>query len=128
MKLRIKGDSLRLRLTRSEVDQLSADSQISVDTHFADATLSYTLRTDPGEKQLSASLRDNRLTIMLPESQVQSWAATDQVSLRGQHGPLQILVEKDFSCLQPREGEDDSDAFPHPNHVGDFTVSDGQKT
>ena len=29
--------------------------------------------------------------------------------------PLRILVEKDFACLVEREGEDDSDAFPHPD-------------
>ena len=33
-------------------------------------------------------------------------------------GPLVILVEKDFQCLQPRDPglrEDDSDAYPNPN-------------
>ena len=28
---------------------------------------------------------------------------------------LAILVEKDFACLAPREGEDESDMFPHPD-------------
>ncbi len=27
---------------------------------------------------------------------------------------LSILVEKDFACLAPREGEDDSDMYAHP--------------
>jgi hypothetical protein len=27
---------------------------------------------------------------------------------------LGILVEKDFACLAPREGEDESDMYPHP--------------
>ena len=27
---------------------------------------------------------------------------------------LKILVEKDFACLVAREGEDESDMFPHP--------------
>ncbi len=27
---------------------------------------------------------------------------------------LKILVEKDFACLAPREGEDESDMYPHP--------------
>jgi hypothetical protein len=27
---------------------------------------------------------------------------------------LRILVEKDFACLAPREGEDESDMFPNP--------------
>ena len=27
---------------------------------------------------------------------------------------LKILVDKDFACLAPREGEDESDMIPHP--------------
>jgi hypothetical protein len=29
-------------------------------------------------------------------------------------GQLSILVEKDFACLSPREGEDEMELFPHP--------------
>jgi hypothetical protein len=32
---------------------------------------------------------------------------------------LKILVEKDFACLAPREGEDESDMFPHPKAATD---------
>lgn len=117
MKLRIKGDSLRLRLTRGEVGQLAATGKISVDMHLADARLTYALNSDPDSQQFLAVFSESCLTVSLPESMVQQWADTDKVSLRGQHGPLQILVEKDFSCLQPREGEDDADAFPHPGQV-----------
>jgi hypothetical protein len=28
---------------------------------------------------------------------------------------LRILVEKDWNCLTPRAGEDDSDSFANPN-------------
>jgi hypothetical protein len=57
--------------------------------------------------------------VRLPESLVLSWAATEQVSMAGEQAldegrVLQILVEKDFACLAPREGEDESDMFPHP--------------
>jgi len=27
---------------------------------------------------------------------------------------LSILVEKDFACLAPREGEDETDMYPNP--------------
>ena len=32
-------------------------------------------------------------------------------------GEPKILIEKDWSCLKPREGEDDSDAYPHPEQT-----------
>jgi hypothetical protein len=47
------------------------------------------------------------------------WAASELVSIDGEQGlddgsVLRILVEKDFACLAPRAGEDESDMFPHP--------------
>ena len=63
---------------------------------------------------------DNVLTVRLPESIVLAWATTEQVSIEGEQSlddgeKLRILVEKDFACLAPREGEDESDMYPHPN-------------
>jgi len=56
---------------------------------------------------------------MLPEADVMRWAATEQVSIAANETLddgdfLKILVEKDFACLAPREGEDESDMYPHP--------------
>ena len=46
------------------------------------------------------------------------WAAGNDVSLHGEqpleHGVLRILVEKDFTCVEPRDGEDQSDLYPNP--------------
>ena len=66
-----------------------------------------------------AFLSDSKVTVRLPESSVRAWANSEQVSISGeqQHNngeKLVILVEKDFACLTPREGEDESDMFPHP--------------
>jgi hypothetical protein len=42
----------------------------------------------------------------------------NDVSLHGEqpleHGVLRILVEKDFTCVEPRDGEDQSDLYPNP--------------
>ena len=48
-----------------------------------------------------------------------AWANSEQVSISGEQvlddgEKLNILVEKDFACLAPREGEDESDMFEHP--------------
>ena len=41
------------------------------------------------------------------------------MSLRGEQslgdGTLSLLIEKDFKCLTPREGEDEYDGFANPN-------------
>ncbi len=122
MKLRIRGDSLRLRLKRGEVDQIAAGTSIVEETHFPDSILTY--RLDVSENQdISASFDNGSLVISLPKSRVSDWAGTDEVSLHAQQklsgaGSLSLLIEKDFSCLEAghhRDGEDDEDTFPHPS-------------
>ena len=122
MKLRIRGDSIRLRLKRGEVDQIAAGTSIVEETHFPNSVLTFRLDvTDNND--ISASFDDRSLVISLPKSKVLDWASTDEVSLHAEQqlsgtGVLSLLIEKDFSCLEPghhRDGEDDEDTFPHPS-------------
>ena len=116
MKLRIKGDSIRLRLTRGEVAQLVASGTV------ADATLlpvgpgfGYQLRTDPLARAPSATFEAGVLGVAVPKALAEAWAASEEVAIRAElpvaGGTLLILVEKDFPCQTVRDGEDDSDAF-----------------
>ena len=122
MKLRIRGNTLRLRLKRSEVEQISSGQSIVEQTCFPDSVLTYRLDVSDEDK-FSVSFNDGNLTIGLPKSDVAQWAQTDQVSLVAEQilrtsDALSILIEKDFSCLVPghhRPSEDDADTFPHPD-------------
>lgn len=122
MKLRIRGDSLRLRLKRGEVDQIAAGGSIVEETHFPDSVLTYRLDVSEDD-DMSANFERGSLVISLPKSKVSDWAGSDEVSLSAEQklagaGSLSLLVEKDFSCLEPghhRDGEDDEDTFPHPS-------------
>jgi hypothetical protein len=122
MKLRIRGDSLRLRLKRSEVDLLAAGKSIVEETHFPGAVLRYRLDVT-GEETMQAQLENSSLIIRLPASQISGWATTDEVSILAEQDlpggdKLTLLVEKDFSCLEPghhRDCEDDEDTFAHPS-------------
>jgi hypothetical protein len=122
MKIRFRGDNVRLRLKRSEVDQIAAGSPIVEETHFPDSVLAYRLEVSE-ENEIAASFGNSGLVIGLPRLQVREWAGTDQVSLYAEQdipgvGPLALLIEKDFSCLAPgdhRGSEDDEDTYPHPN-------------
>jgi len=60
------------------------------------------------------------LTVRVPAMDIENWAASEQVAIRSEQvlsdgDPLKILIEKDFACLAPRDGEDEADMFPHPN-------------
>ena len=64
-------------------------------------------------------IRDNSIRLRLTRAEVMQWAASEQVSIAADETlddgeSLKILVEKDFACLAPREGEDESDRYPHP--------------
>ena len=131
MKLRIRDNSIRLRLTRGEVEQLRDEGVVQAITSFPGGReFRYEVESSPASVNPGAFLSDNRITVRLPESGVGAWAASEQVSLTGeqQHENgelLSILVEKDFTCLAPREGEDESDMYPHPDAQSD-EGGDGQ--
>ena len=122
MKLRIRGNSIRLRLKQGEVAQVAAGESIVEETHFPGSVL--TCRLDVSEtNDIEANFSDGNLGISLPASQVLGWATTDEVSLTATQdlpggATLNLLIEKDFSCLEPghgRDHEDDADSFPHPS-------------
>ena len=121
LKLRIKDNSIRFRLTRSEVDALRESGVMAATTGFpGGGSLQYRVESSPASVQPAAFFSDNSLTVRLPEAAVHEWASAEQVSLAGEQvlddgETLQILVEKDFSCLTPREGEDESDMYAHPD-------------
>ena len=122
MKLRIRGDSLRLRLTQGEVSRLLAKDRVSESVHFSSSTadlLTYSLKACEHATQVSAHFGNGEILVNLPTLLVESWANTNQVGIEytqplGEGRGLQIVIEKDFLCLQPRPGEDQSDNFPHP--------------
>lgn len=120
MKLRIRDNSIRLRLTRGEVDSLHADGFVKARTEFPGGhEFGYELESSPASVQPEASFSDRVITVRVPEAMALAWASTEQVSMQGEQflddgEKLTILVEKDFTCLAPREGEDESDMYPNP--------------
>ena len=121
MKLRIRADSIRLRLKRSEVDQLATGASIVEETHFPNAVLTYSLGVSDN-RSISATFDNGSLVVSMPRSKVLDWASTDQVSLFEEQkltgsDSLSLLIEKDFKCLEPghhRDCADDEDTFTHP--------------
>lgn len=119
MKLRIRDNSVRLRLTRSEVDTLREEGLVEARTDFPGGIdFQYVLESSPASVKPGAFFSNKVMTVRLPETTVLDWATTDQVSIQGEQqlddgGTLSILVEKDFQCLTDRD-EDESDMFPHP--------------
>jgi hypothetical protein len=113
MKLRIRGNSLRLRLSQREVTQLEQQGRVEDSIAFGPTKLTYVLTTSAVDR-IGATYEDSRIVVTLPKERAQAWTSSEEVGVEHDDGSLRILVEKDWSCLAPRAGEDDSDAFPHP--------------
>ncbi|MDH3266138.1 MAG: hypothetical protein OEM25_04150 [Gammaproteobacteria bacterium] len=121
MKLRIRDNSVRVRLSQSEVNSLHRDGVVSARIGFPGAReFQYVVESNPAVVSPGVFLSNCILTVRLPELTVHTWATTKQVTIEGEQ-PLEdgeivrVLIEKDFACLAPRDGEDDSDMYPHPN-------------
>jgi hypothetical protein len=120
MKLRTLDNSIRLRLTRAEVELAATDGIVKSSVSFPEnAALVYILESSPANVSTSAFFSGGELTVRLPESDVREWASSERVSIAAEQilengQVLHILVEKDFACLAPREGEDASEMFPNP--------------
>lgn len=120
MKLRILDNSLRLRLSQSEVRTLAEQGRIEAHTHFpGGAVLQYSLEGRAELTTVEASLTGQEILVQLPSTMVKDWADSNTISLRANNElpggeTLSILIEKDFKCLTDRPHEDESDLFPHP--------------
>ncbi len=119
MKLRIQGNSLRLRLNQSEVAQFSKTGFVEDSIQFAPgAHFAYTLESMSSLSAPQAHFANGSLSIRVPGADANDWVRSDRVGISGDQ-PLEsgkrlsILIEKDFQCLHGDEARD-PDAYPNP--------------
>lgn len=115
MKLRIKGNAIRFRLTQTEVAQLGAGATLRDATEFAPSQRLTWLLQPAAIPAIEATFRDATVSVRLPDSDVQTWAGSDTVGIYGQAGMLEVSVEKDFRCLTGGGSAEEADAFPNPH-------------
>ncbi len=121
MKLRIKGNSIRLRLSKPEVEKLSAEGMIEEQTSFANSSLIYAIKKEVDGSDIKADFNINQLTVYIPENLIVHWPFNNVISLDnrqsdGSYPDLYILIEKDFKCID-NSSEDQSDNYDHPNKI-----------
>ena len=121
MKLRIKGNFVRYRLTKSEVENFSKDGYLEESTNFLSGELKYVLKAKKGIDQLEVDYENNTITLYFPDAEKLTWFQTEKVGFKNSMSlpngqEIGLLIEKDFVCLDDVE-EDQSDNFPNPNAV-----------
>ena len=123
MKLRIRGNSLRLRLTKSEVAEIGAGGTVEETVEFGGEPpqrFIYALMSTDNVENPTAVFDAGRITVFISKAQAGEWSRTNQIGIEAEKSigadgrMLRILIEKDFSCLEPRAGEEDVDTFAHP--------------
>ena len=122
MKLRIKGNSLRLRVSRSELTRFLSPSRIEETIHFgpgSEAMLTYALESAPLNTEATIRYSPHELTVNISEEQTRKWSEAREVGIYttvdiGAKGLLEVIIEKDFGCID-RSDEDNTDTFANPN-------------
>ena len=118
MKLRIRGNSLRLRLTKTEVEKLAEQGLVEEKTDFGNGKLFvYAVAISTKSEVVTADFQNNRISIFIPQTIAETWANGEDVGIYGEQHTLKLLIEKDFNCLIPRITEEDADTFPHPKEI-----------
>ncbi|QDH79222.1 hypothetical protein FKX85_09335 [Echinicola soli] len=127
MKLRINNNSIRLRLTQTEVQEVAAGKSVTEHLQLGNSEtgLSYSLILDDSADDVKAFFVESHLKVIIPEELALDWASTEEISIKHvQHqGDIHenlILIEKDFQCLHKRPDEDESDNFPNPKSPEDY--------
>jgi len=116
MKIRIKGNSIRYRLVKSEVKQLAEKGYIEEKTTFSEQELTYRLESKPKIHELEIAFIENKIILFLPENEAKSWVDSDRITYKNNFEKLSLLLEKDFVCLDHTD-EDQSDNYENPNRT-----------
>ena len=133
MKLRIKGNSIRLRVSRSDLAKLAGSGAIQDEVHFSghprDAWI-YGIARRHDWRAPTVEFEERQVLVVVGDADIQRWLGTEEVGIYfslgiGVHGMLDVALEKDFACLD-RSDEENSDTFPNPlasEHCGVATGS-----
>ena len=121
MKLRIKGNSLRLRVMPSEAKQLLRDGAIREHVQLTanpKDRLMYAVISSLSGATTTVAYQSGNITVSVPEVQLKNWAGSEEVGVYadvalGDDRILSVTIEKDFACLDRSDAENE-DTFPNP--------------
>ncbi len=116
MKLRIRANTLRLRLNQKEVKALAAGNILREGIEFPGGnSLAYILKSDPAADP-QALFEGGRIQIIAPRALIRQWAENEDLGiyfdLPTGAEPLKISIEKDLVCIDGPAEEIDPEAFP----------------
>jgi hypothetical protein len=116
MKIRIRGNNIRYRLDKKDIQTLQEQQKVEETTTIGAGTLHFCIKAKASGPAIK--LEQTAVHLSIPAEQIKQWTETEQVGfsleLPNPDGSvLSILIEKDFKCLTERD-EDESLAFENP--------------
>lgn len=121
MKLRLRENSIRLRLLQTEMKTLGETGLVAETIEFSDCQkLNYAVEISETAGEICARFENEEITVEIPAQAARHWIETNLIGLeheqkKGGATTLKILIEKDFVCVERPFDDDNQDAFPHPN-------------
>ena len=120
MKLRIHGNSIRLRLNRREVAQFAAAGCLAETFEYGSdpaSRLVYRIESSSNATAVSVRVANQAISIVLPEALTQDCTGTDRVGVSAEvplspDRRMTVLVEKEFRRLHGAAF--DPDLYPNP--------------
>jgi len=123
MKLRIRGNSIRIRVDRKDLAELLNDGQIADEIRFGSArnkVLSYSVRigcAPRGRPQVQYAA--GRFLMTIDPADAEEWHRSENVGFGHEQANedgavVRVLLEKDFACIDGDSDESQEDAFPNP--------------
>jgi hypothetical protein len=113
MKIRIKDDSVRIRLAQTEVTALVTDGETWSKCQFGKGELIYGL-TASDTDDISCAFEGNRIITKVPKKLLTNWDTDQRLGFDHKEDGLYILIEKDWQCLKPRVHEDETNLYLNP--------------
>lgn len=116
MKIRIKGNSIRLRLTKTDIQNLKEKGIVEEKTIIRTQEIfKYSLVIDEKISAISAEFNANKITVFLSKKEAEILTETDEITVEGSQNNgeekgLFLLVEKDLQCLDITH-EDQTDMY-----------------
>jgi hypothetical protein len=126
MKLRIRGNSIRVRVDRKDLaDLLDRGRVLDVLRFGPGSTHTFTSAVvigtaPPGRPR--ADYAGGLLVVTINPIDAEVWAAGDRVGFDHEQavdgGTVRVILEKDFACLDRPAGDEAEDAWAFPNPSG----------
>jgi hypothetical protein len=121
MKLRLKGNSIRVRLDRRDIERLIEKGRVDDAVRFGpELAFSYAVEAGLAPRgRPTAHYTVGCLTILIDPNDADEWLSGDRVGFDHQQpvdgGFVRVLLEKDFACIDRPTGDEADDAYAFPN-------------